>query len=141
MGEIGQLAKQIEKMVFSWFASDPSKAMAVLVENINRIDKKINDFFMRKLDEIVKLKDKDKFDESVIKNIEQIISAFNDLKQEAEQQKSDPKKFDSSKIDCLINNLHLARYKAYRDFEHEKDAWAVGGAANVAFKQLAGNQK
>ena len=47
--------------------------------------------------------------------------------------------FDTATFATLKNKmlaLHSARYQAYRNYPHEQDAWAQGGAAGAKYKEL-----
>lgn len=88
--------------------------------------------FKKKQEKIMALSAKDKFDISVLDHIIKIRDAFADFEAEYETQKADATKHDIAKLKNLAKKLEDERYAAYRDFEHEKDAWAVGGAVSKA---------
>ncbi len=140
-GEIAGLRDEINELkgVFST-GSDATK-MTGLDPKITKVETHLGDFFAKQKEKIEKIKKKDRFDSAVLKHIKNINSAFAKLKAEFEKQRVDATKYNLPKLKALADKLHEARYAAYRDYEHEKDAWAVGAAAAKAFNARAKKKK
>jgi hypothetical protein len=79
---------------------------------------------------------RDKFDKNVLKRVKKIQKAVKKVKDEYDRQKGVPAKYAPQKIKKKASELGNAGYQAYRAFEHEKDTWAVGGAAARQFKRM-----
>ena len=89
-------------------------------------------FFDPKIAEIEKITNRDAADENVLKNLKAMKNAWTPFKAEADKTKP-----NIDKLRTLRQAFHNARYQAYMDYEHEKDAWATGAAAAKAFKEAA----
>lgn len=92
--------------------------------------------FKAEVDRIDKMKDKSKGDKLVGSHAKKICKLLGGIITQWEKDKvrsvASIKKFSGK-----AKGLEVAVYKAYRDHLHEKDAWAVGGAAGAGFRKLA----
>ena len=140
-GEIAGLKDEINEVKGVFGAGSDATKITSLAPKITKVETHLGDFFAKQKEKIEKIKKKDRFDSAVLKHIKNINSAFAKLKAEYEKQRVDAKKYNLPKLKALADKLHEARYAAYRDYEHEKDAWAVGAAAAKAFNARAKKKK
>jgi hypothetical protein len=136
VGEVSGLRDEINDMRSQFGSGTAVQTIGKLTPKINTIETHLQNFFDKEKDKIEKIKTKDGVDKSVLKHIKEIRAAFDTLKTEFNTQKGDATKHNIPKLEDLATKLHQARYAAYRDYEDEKDAWAVGGAAGAAFREL-----
>jgi hypothetical protein len=90
---------------------------------------------------VEKITKKDKFDEAVVEHLKKVQAAFDALNAEFTRQEPKTARRDIPTLRGLAFTLYQMDRDAYLDFEHEKDAWAVGGAARTAFNELAEERK
>jgi hypothetical protein len=136
-GEVSKLRDEISKVEGE---VDKLSSQADLVKvdaPLSTVKTHLDGFFKTTKDSIVAKRDKDAADNSVHDHIVDIQQAYNNFKTEFDIQKGDANKYDKPKLKDLKYKLYEARYNAYKDYLHEKDAWAVGGAAGAAFKKRA----
>ena len=135
-GEVGTLRDEINALrgVLKNTGVSVTNRISSGQAKVTVIENHLGDFFKKLQVKIVGTSEKDKFDESVLDHVKKIKKAFKDFSDEYNVQKGDSTKHDISKLKGLADKLHDERYAAYRDYEHEKDAWAVGGAVGSAVK-------
>lgn len=98
---------------------------------------RVNTFFTPQETTITAIakKDRDKFDKNVLKRVRRIKKRFQKVLDEYNRQIGPPAKYALNKLWKIVLAFRKAGYQAYRAFEHEKDTWAVGGAAARRFKK------
>jgi hypothetical protein len=136
-GQVASLRDQINDMRDELGKGRTATKITRTDPKITRIKTHLEGFFTTEKAKIEHIAHKDAADTSVLRHINEIKAAFDALKTEFDIQKADDTKVDLPKLKALARTLHEARYNAYRDYEHEKDAWATGGAAGTAFKNQA----
>jgi len=92
--------------------------------------------FKAEVDRIEKMTDKSKGDKLVLSHAKKIVKLLEAVITLWEKTK-DHTAASILKWAGKAQVLEGAVYKAYRDHLHEKDAWAVGGAAGAGFRKLA----
>ncbi len=136
-GEVAALRDRINDMRDELSKGRTATKITRTDPKITTIKTHLEGFFTTEKAKIELIVHKDAADQSVLRHINEIKAAFDALKTEFDIQKADDTKGDIPKLRALATTLHEARYNAYRDYEHEKDAWATGGAAGTAFKNKA----
>jgi hypothetical protein len=134
--EVANLRDEIAALQTALDGSTTANVIANVGPKLTTIETRLTTFFDPKKEEIDALADKKPFDTEVSQRIDAIRQAFDNFKAEYGVQQADATKISISKLKSLRSKLHGARYDAYRAYEHEKDAWAVGGAAGTKFKAL-----
>lgn len=122
----------LEKVLAKHDAKKPRSTWKAMEPKIDAIQKLFDTYFDAKIGAIEKIAKKDLADDVVLKDLKAMKGAWTNLKAEA-----DKKKPSITTLMTLRYALYEARYDAYMDYEHEKDAWAAGGAAGKAFKEAA----
>jgi hypothetical protein len=138
--EIQKMDDEVDQVSIGFTRPSTPTVIAKLDKYLFEMNERLQKFFLPQKKEIEKLKHKDQFDKAVLKHIKEIEQSFEDLIIEWVLQKEDthePKVFNFPRLRELADMLHNASYPAYRDMEHEKDAWAVGDKAAATFKERA----
>jgi hypothetical protein len=127
--------------IFNDSGLDDGTKITRLKPVIAKLGKAMTDFFVGEQTKIEGISKPDSLDKAILKHIKKLTSAFAKLKAEYDVQAGDAKKVDLPKLTKLAAAVYQANYDAYRDYEHEKDAWLTGAAAAGAFNKLAGKKK
>jgi hypothetical protein len=132
--EVGLLEDEIAALKTTLNESPTTDVITKVGPELTKIETHLTTFFDPKKQEIDNLTKKEPYDTEVSERIADIREAFDDLKDEYDAQKGD--EINISILKTKLYKLYKARWDAYRAYEHEKDAWDVGGAAAKNVKRL-----
>lgn len=138
-GRMNTLGGEVKAVweAYSGGGNDWNVWMGKIGAKMATVKTRLDGFFATQKTKIEAIKKKDQLDKTVLKHINAVNKAYDALKTEYDAQLGNTDLYAPDKLKKLILKLYDARYAAYRDFEHEKDAWATGAAAGKAYSQKA----
>lgn len=132
VAEVRDRMSTIKDKMDAYDGANPEKTWKKVRVEIAAIEKLFTDFFDKLLADIGALPKQEKADKVVLDDLTKMKAAFGSFNAEVSKDKP-----DYDKAEDLRYKLYQARYAAYRNYSHEADAWAVGGAAGASFEEQA----
>lgn len=133
--QMSDLRDEIDDMRGQFGAGSTGRQLVAIGSKLDAIELRLNAYFASEKMRIEGLPDKDAADESVLAHIDEIRAAYLAFKLEYNRQMRSAGARNLPRLKKLGYALYKARYSAYRDYMHEKDAWEVGAAAAKSFKE------